>query len=101
MGNPSRRSGGIGRRARLRAWWGLYPVQVQVLSPAPEAVRVCVKRARTLFVWPGSVWEQIGFFRYRPGGRRPRRGGIEKTLMLLDQKVLQLPEGGDVLDFVL
>ena len=25
--------GGIGRRARLRIWW--FPVQVQVLSPAP------------------------------------------------------------------
>src|SRR5207253_1200804 len=29
-----RRSGGIGRRARLRAWLPLLAVQVQVLSPA-------------------------------------------------------------------
>ena len=27
-------SGGIGRRARLRAWWGVNPVEVRVLSCA-------------------------------------------------------------------
>jgi hypothetical protein len=31
---PISRSGGIGRRARLRAWFPLVGVQVQVLSPA-------------------------------------------------------------------
>ena len=29
-----RASGGIGRRARLRAWWGVNPVEVRVLSCA-------------------------------------------------------------------
>src|SRR5438045_1793860 len=39
------RSGGIGRRARLRAWLPLLAVQVQVLSPAPCDRRVYVDAA--------------------------------------------------------
>src|SRR5437588_13127382 len=39
------RSGGIGRRARLRAWFPLVGVQVQVLSPAVTQERVYVDEA--------------------------------------------------------
>ena len=63
------------------------------------------------------IEQRGGWFRiiFRYGGRRYAhalktqdrgvaeglRGGVEKTLMLLDQQVLRLPEGADVLAFIL
>src|SRR6516225_7697518 len=50
MDTVSRRSGGIGRRARLRAWLPLLAVQVQVLSPADYRARSYVEYV-TLALW--------------------------------------------------
>src|SRR5215217_7272901 len=47
--SDSSRSGGIGRRARLRAWFLETRVQVQVLSPAPSIKRACGDESQVLF----------------------------------------------------
>jgi hypothetical protein len=72
------RTGGIGRRARLRAWWGLNPVQVQVLSPALVTQGVTAN-GRSPFLLLQPVWGALG-------GQHWGRVGVVSLVQNVDRR---------------
>jgi hypothetical protein len=80
-----------GTQAKLRAWWGLNPVQVQVLSPAlqagkgvtatPGALLCCAQNNSSAILLHPLAWHCTGLASAGADGSGPSRT-LQRSFML-------------------